>query len=260
MPHKFRIMATYQKRGSKRSVKKEEIASEEHSTTAEVFTTLDESASKTEAWVARNQKYILGIIGVIVVGALGYLGYSQFIQEPKEKEASNELFFAQQYFDRAVSASDNDSLYNLALQGADGKYGLLDIIDKYKGTKAANLARYSAGMAYLNTNQYTEAIAHLENFSSDDAILGALAKGGIGDAFVQLGQLEDALGYYERAISHNVNDFTTPRYLLKAGTTAIDLKQYSKALTFFNRIKEEFSESQEGRVVDAYIGKVETLN
>ncbi|NER12145.1 tetratricopeptide repeat protein [Leptobacterium flavescens] len=252
-------MATYKKRGNKSAKQKVENQLEEQSTTAEVFSTLDEGASRTEEWVARNQKYILGIIGVIVVGILGYLAYNQFVQKPKEREASNELFFAQQYFDQAVNTADNDSLYNLALNGGEGKYGLLDIIDKYSGTKAANLAKYSAGMAYLNMNKYQEAVSHLEGFSSDDEILGALAKGGLGDAFAQLNQLDDALNYYEKAISHSTNDFTTPRFLLKAGKTALSLNQYDKAAKFFNRIKEEFPNTVEGRDIDTFIGKAETL-
>ena len=83
-PIKWR-MATYKKRGFKPKNKAEEAQIEEHdSTTAEVFNTLDESASKTEEWVQKNQNYILGVIGVIAVGVLAYLGYHQFIQNPKE--------------------------------------------------------------------------------------------------------------------------------------------------------------------------------
>ena len=64
-------MATYKKRGFKPKNKEEEAQLQEHdSTTAEVFNTLDESASKTEEWVQKNQNYILGVIGVIAVGVL----------------------------------------------------------------------------------------------------------------------------------------------------------------------------------------------
>lgn len=249
-------MATYKKTGSKNKRKR---AHDPQSTTAEVFKSLDKSASRTEQWVARNQKYIFGAIGVIALGVLGYLGYTEFIQKPKEIEASNELFFAQQYFDQAENSTEKDSLYNLAITGAEGKYGLLDIIAKYKGTKAANLAQYTAGMAYLNLNNYEEAILHLQEFSSDDVMLGALAKGGLGDAFAQLNQPEDALAYYEEAFQYHINDYLTPRFLFKAGITAMALKQYDKALAYFKRIKEEFPDSEEGRTIDVYIGNVEHL-
>jgi len=146
-------MATYKKRGYKPKNKAEEQEFDvQDSTTAEVFSTLDESASKTEAWVSKNQNYILGVIGAIAIGVLGYLAYNQFVQKPKEASAANELYYPQQYFDQAMANEANkDSLLNLALTGSEGKYGFLDIIEEYKGTKAANLANYSAGMAYLNS-------------------------------------------------------------------------------------------------------------
>ena len=249
-------MATYKKRGFKPKNKAEQQQFDEHeSTTAEVFSTLDEGASKTEEWVSRNQNYILGIIGVIAVGVLGYLAYNQFVMKPKEANAVNEMYYPQQYFDQAlIETTAKDSLYNLALNGAEGKYGFLDIIDEYPGTKAANLAHYSAGMAYLNMQKYQEAIDHLEDFVTDDAILGALAKGGLGDSFMQLGQPEDALGYYEKAIAHSNNDYTTPKFLYKAGVTAMELKQSDKALAYFQRIKDDFSSSDEARTIDAFIG------
>lgn len=249
-------MATYKKRGFKPKNKAEQQQfDEQESTTAEVFSTLDESASRSEAWVAKNQNYILGVIGVIAVGVLGYLAYNQFVQAPKEESAANEMYYPQQYFDQAVnSTTEKDSLFNLALNGAEGKYGFLDIIDEYSGTKAANLANYSAGMAYLNMGNYEQAIDYLEDFSSEDAVLGALSKGGLGDAFMQLGQASDALGYYEKALNHNTNDYTTPKFLYKAGITALELNEKDKALGFFQRIKDEFSKSDEAQTIDAFIG------
>lgn len=249
-------MATYKKRGYKPKTKVEkQIVEEENSTTAEVFSSLDESASKSEEWVSKNQNYILGVIGAIALGVLGYLGYTKFIQEPKEMEASNELYYPQQFFDEAMTnTAQKDSLLNLALEGAEGKYGFLDIISEYKGTKAANLAKYSAGMAYLNKQNYQEAISYLEEFSSDDAILGALAKGAIGDAFSQLEQPDEALDYYEKAINHSDNDFTTPKFLYKAGIIAMNTNEKAKALTYFERIKEEFPNSSEAANADALIG------
>jgi len=131
-------MATYKKRGYKPKSKAEEAELvEENSTTAEVFNTLDEGASKTEEWVAANQKYILGGVGLIAIVILGYLGFQKFIQEPKEEEAANEMFQAQQYFDNAVNGNTivRDSLYTLALNGGEGKYGFLEIIENYGSTE-----------------------------------------------------------------------------------------------------------------------------
>ncbi|MEG9329133.1 Tetratricopeptide repeat-containing protein [Salinimicrobium catena] len=252
-------MATYKKRGYKPNTKEEEQNTvEDQSTTAEVFNTLDEGASKTEEWVARNQKYIFIIIGLAAAVILGYLAYEEFIQEPKEAEAANEMFQAQQYFDQALE-TQNDSLYNLALTGGQGKFGFEDIIENYGGTKAGNLAHYYAGMAYLNTNQYQKAIDNLDEFESDDEIIAPLAKGGIGDAFMQLDQPEDALGYYEEAANMRTNSFTTPKFLLKAAVVAIQLGDGDAAVEYLNRIKNEFPESAEANKVAVYLGQAKAM-
>ncbi|WP_412561288.1 tetratricopeptide repeat protein [Winogradskyella sp. MIT101101] len=251
-------MATYKKRGYKPKTKKEkEEIAEENSATAEVFNTLDEGASKTEEWFVKNQNYIIGVIAAIALVVLGYLGYNKFIAEPQQKEAMNDMYQAKKYFEEATNGVASDSLYTMALNGGEGKYGMLDIIDQYGGTPAANLANYYAGMAYLNLKDYQNAVTYLGNFSSDDKMLGPIAKGGIGDAFVQLEQLPEALEYYEKAFKANINEFTTPMYLLKAARVAIDLGENSKALDYLNRIKSEFSSSTEATQVDVLIGKVE---
>lgn len=256
-------MATYKKRGYKPKTKAEEHDLEtENSTTAEVFTTLDESASRSEQWVAKNQNYILGVIGVVAIAVLGYLAYNQFVMVPKNSTASNELFYPQQYFEQAMQAEGaaKDSLYTMALEGAEGKYGFLDIIDEYAGTPAANLATYSAGMSYLHLNQYQDAINYLEDFDTDEAITGALALGAIGDAFMQLEQPEEALDYYKKAIGHDTNEFTTPLYLYKAGVTALEIGEQSVAADFFTRIKEEFPDAKEAASVDVFLGMANRNN
>lgn len=270
-------MATYKKRGYKVKTKEEkekDVSAEQiESTTAEVFNTLDETASKTEEWVAGNQKYIFIGIGTIAFLLLGYLVYSKVFAAPKEAEAANEVFQANSYFNQAINVNVNeevvngmatrDSLFTLALNGGDGKYGYLNIISNYSGTNAANLANYSAGIAYLNLNEYELAIKYLQDFSSDDIIIGAKAKGAIGDAFAQLGQQAEALEYYEKAFKHSKNDATTPMYLLKAGITALDLGKAAKALEYFNRIENEYASFQntaDGKMLSIYIGKAEALN
>ncbi|GGD84011.1 tetratricopeptide repeat protein [Planktosalinus lacus] len=254
-------MATYKKRGHKPQSKEErQAAIEEQSTTAEVFNTLDEKASKTEQWVAKNQKYIYIIIAVVAVGVLGYLAYTQYVLKPKELEASNEMYQAQVYFEQALEGQQQDSLFNLSLNGGQGKYGFLDIIDNYSGTDAANISRYYAGIAYLQTKNYKEAIVHLDKFKGKDEMLGPIAKGNIGDAFAELGQKEDALKYYNEAASMNENEFTSPKYLLKAAVLALELNNASEALKHLNKIKSDFPESAEANQVDVYLGQAEAMD
>lgn len=248
-------MATYKKRGYKPSDKKDQQQVDEmQSTTAEVFNTLDDTASKSEQWIEKNSKPLFYSLIVIVVFVLGLLGYNKYVTEPAELDASNQLAFPRKYFnDAAVAGSSIDSLLVLGLEGADGKYGFVDVAEKYSGTKSGNLANYYAGVSYLQLKEYAKAIEYLEQFNSDDELVGPVALGAIGDAFADIDQAEDALDYYEKAANKKDNEFTTPLFLFKAGRTAMDLGQFSKAEKMFAKIKENYPSTDSGKDIDKYI-------
>jgi tetratricopeptide (TPR) repeat protein len=254
-------MATYSKRGYKAPKEKEvkEVTEdvqidEKDSTTAGVFSKLDETASKTEDWVAKNQKIIIGLVAGVALVTIGYLAFQKFVATPKEDEAANEMFVAQQNFQKATDGVASDSLYKLSLNGSEGKFGFVKIADEYSGTDAGNLANYYAGIAYLNTGKYDEAIEYLGKFSSKDIVLSALAKGAIGDAYSQKNQPKEALENYIKASETSKNDFTTPRFLLKAGKTALALGNKEEALKYFTDIKENYDSTPEASSVDVLIG------
>ena len=254
-------MATYKKRGAKKSITPgKEIEAVKESATAEVFETLDTTANKTEEWVIKYQNFILGIIGVVAIGVLGYLGYKNFVVEPKSQEAVSELNQAQYYFELAVNSIESDSLYRRALNGGEGKYGFLDIIENYKGTPAAKLASYSAGMAYLNLKEYENAITYLDQFKTDDILLSALAKGAIGDAFAQLGQIDYAYDYYIQASKVSENMYSTPKYLYKAAILGAENGKIKQAISFLERIEKEFPKAEEAKWVAVQKGKLEHMN
>ena len=253
-------MATYKKRGYKKSIspaaeKKVEL----ESTTAEVFEKLDTTASRTEEWVSKFQNFILAGVGIIALSVLSYLGYQNYIFEPKKLEAVSELSQAQYYFELAVNGQEPDSLFRRALNGGEGKYGFLDIIENYKGTPAAKLATYSAGMAYLNLEDYVNAIEYLDKFDTEDVMLKSLAKGAIGDAFAQIDQPEEAYEYYVAAFESSQNSFSAPKYLFKAGILGATLGKKSEALNYFKRIQSEYSDSTEASMVGVQIGLLENI-
>ena len=225
------------------------------STTAEVFNTLDDTASKSEQWIEKNSKPLFYGLVIVIVLILGFLGYNKYVIEPQETAASNELSFPRKHFNEANTAagSDIDSLLQLSLDGVDNKFGFLDISTQYNGTKAANIANYYAGVSYLKMKEYQKAIEYLSKFNSDDELLGPTALGAIGDAFADIDQAEDALDYYEKAANKKDNEFTTPLFLFKAGRTAMDLGQFSKAEKMFAKIKENYPSTDSGKDIDKYI-------
>ncbi len=228
--------------------------------TDETFAQIEDTLGRTEQFVENNKKNLgYGVLGLMAVIVL-VLAYFNYVKEPKEQEAYETIFMAEQYF-----AKDS---FNLALNGDRDYPGFLDIIDEYGSTKSGNLAHYYAGICYLrlaNDNEATRdeylnnAIDELNSFSSDDINIKPMAIGGIGDAYMELGDMDKAVSYYIKAANHNDNKFTTPLFLKKAGMTYSILGEHQKALDAFNTIKTKYYQSTEGRDIKKYIGREEAF-
>ena len=212
---------------------------------------VEEALSKTEHFIEQNQNLLLIIIGVIVVIILGYFGFKRLYIQPREEEAQVQMFMAEKYFGA-------DSL-DLALNG-DGMYpGFLQIIDDYGMTKSANLAKYYSGIIYLKKGDFNNAIDYLESFKGRDMIVNPMAKGAIGDAYMELNKPNDAVDYYLEAAEADKNDFTAPLFYLKAGWTYEKLGKFSKALEIYEMIKKDFPKSNEAREIDKYIARAKGM-
>jgi tetratricopeptide (TPR) repeat protein len=219
--------------------------------TEEKIMAVEEALSKSELFIEKNQKLLVIILGTIALLILGYFGFQRFIIDPREKEAQSQMFMAESYFEQ-------DSL-RLALNG-DGQYpGFLEIIDNYGMTKSAKLAHYYTGIIYLNQGQFEDAIDHLKKFNTKDVMLAPMAKGAIGDAYMELGKTEEAANQYTEAANTFKNEFTTPVFLQKAAWAYEDAGNKDEALEAYNTIKTEYPRSAEARDVEKHITRLKGL-
>lgn len=222
------------------------MAKENKESTAEQRVESIESAlTKTEKYIEENRKSLSIIFGGIIAIVLIYIAFTKFYMGPREEKAVNQMFVAEQYFEK-------DS-FKLALNGNQIYPGFLEIIDQYGFTKAANLAKYYAGMCYLHMGDFNNAITYLEKFDSDDELVFNVALGGIGDAYAELGKTDDAIKYYFRAADNVKNDLTSPIYLMRAGLLLEQKGDFKKASDTYTRIEKEFSKSDEARQIEKYI-------
>ncbi|MCB9361093.1 MAG: tetratricopeptide repeat protein [Flavobacteriales bacterium] len=217
----------------------------------EVIVDVQEVYSKTEHFVENNKKNLSIIVGGIVVVIALYLGYTKMYIAPMEIEAQSSMFMAEKYFEQ-------DSLQK-AINGDGLNYGFIDIIDEYSGTKSANLAHYYLGISYLRTGDYEAAIDELKSFSSDDIMVSSIALGAIGDAYLELGEIDDAISYYKKAAKNQENDLTSPMYLFKAGIAYEEKGDYQAAFDNYTKIKNDYAESSEGRTIEKYLARAEAL-
>ncbi|MBK6967173.1 MAG: tetratricopeptide repeat protein [Bacteroidales bacterium] len=216
--------------------------------TEEKIMAVEEALSKSEVFIEKNQKLLIIILGAIALLVIAYFGFQRFYLIPQEKEAQSQMFMAEKYFEQ-------DSL-KLALNG-DGMYpGFIQIINDYGMTKSAKLAHYYVGIISLNDGKFQEAIDHLEKFNLKDEIVSPMAKGAIGDAYMELGKVDKAAEYYLEAADLNKNDFTTPVFLQKAAWAFEELGNKEKALQAYDRIRLEYPRSAEARDIDKYITRL----
>ncbi len=208
---------------------------------------LGEQFSKAEGFVVENKKSLLVIGGTIVALILLYTGYQMLIVGPREKEAAGQMFMAERYFEQ-------DSL-DKAINGDGNFLGFEAIADEYGSTKSGSLAHYYLGFAYLRKGQYEQAIEALEDFSNNDEVLMALSYSGIGDAYLELNKLDDAISFYKKAAAKTVDQFTAPVILMKLGKTYELNNDPSKAVETYEKIKKEYTESNEAKEVDKYIAR-----
>ena len=210
-----------------------------------------EAFSKTELYIEQNKKSLMIIAGVIIVLVGGYFAYKYWYVAGEETKARTEMFKAEQYFEK-------DSL-NKAINGDAASSGFLKIADDYSITPSGNLAEYYLGMCYLKQGKFEDAIEHLKSFSSKDQIVAPLATAAIGDANMELGKTDDAIIYYLKAAEQNPNNFDTPICLKKAAMANEEKGNYADAVKIYERIKNEYPETTEGREVEKYIARAKTL-
>jgi len=212
---------------------------------------VEETLTKTEQLLEENYKPLLIGLAVLVV-FVGAVWLGKMYLSKKNDEAQSQMFQAQRYLEM-------DSL-KLALNG-DGNYlGFADIASEYKFTKAGNLAKYSAGICNLHLGNYEEAIRYLDKYSKKDKVIGSIAIGATGDAYVELGNTEKAITKYLEAADFADNQFNTPLYLMKAAELYEMSGKYTQALELYKRIKDNYPSSTEGVTIDKYIARVLLLS
>jgi tetratricopeptide (TPR) repeat protein len=205
-------------------------------------------AELQHAWekYGKVASYLLLAI-VVIVG--GYLAYRNLISEPKEKQATEAMFRAEEYY-REDSA-------RLALNGDNINAGFLKIISRYGGTKAANLAAFYAGSCYLKLGDFNNAVKYLKDFSTPVKQLQERAYGLLGDAYSELGKKAEAAEEYKKAGTYFEKDeLFAPEYLFRCGYLYESMGKTQEAIAMYKLIKDKYPTSQRGLDIDKYLARL----
>jgi len=209
---------------------------------------IQETVSKTEQFFQKYKKCIYGTVILILVVGAGVLAYNQWVLKPKQAEAMEQMFPAENSFAQGQ--------FELALNGDGNVLGFNDIISSY-GKKAGVAVYMYAGICELQLGNYQAAIDQLKKYTGKDAILLARSYACIGDAYVGLEDYSNAIAWYDKAAGTSDNMFSA-NYLLKAGVVYEELGQADKALSCYKEIKDKYPQSVEGYDIDKYISRIES--
>lgn len=235
-------------------------SNEENVQTTEPRKAIDPSLEGVQLFYEQNKKMVNYVGGGLLAIIAAFCFFKFYYLPEQEKEAANELFWAENYF-------EVDS-FNVALKGgimvnsADGAkqmMGFEQVAEEYGLTKSGNLANYYAGICYLRTGKFEQAIEFLSKYSGEDEVISSIALGAIGDCNMELNRVDDAIKYYSKAAENSRNTFTAPLYLKKAGFAYEQKGNYSNALEAYERIQKEFPRSEEGKEIERDIAKVKAL-
>lgn len=197
-----------------------------------------------------NQKIVVYLFAAIIIAVAGFFGYSELYQKPLEAKAADAMYVAEKYF-----ANDSSEL---VLNGDGTSKGVLYIIKEFGGTKAANLAKYYAGMSYYRLKDYNKAIEYLKDFSTNAKQVQAVAYGSIGDAYSELKKNEEAIEFYKKAGTHFPEDEAiSSEYLFRAASFLELNGKNDAAIEIYKQIKQNYPKSEKGFNIDKYINRLQ---
>ena len=200
------------------------------------------------AWEKYGKQLSIALVGIIVVVG-GFFAYRNLVSEPNEKQASEAMFRAEEYY-RMDSA-------RLALNGDQVNAGFLKIISKYGSTKAGKLANFYAGSCYLKMGDFNNAVKYLKEFSSPVEQLQERAYGLLGDAYSEQNKKEEAAEQYKKAGTYFEKDeLFSPEYLFRSGYLYESMGKTQDAIAMYKIIKDKYPASQRGAEIDKYLARL----
>jgi tetratricopeptide (TPR) repeat protein len=221
--------------------------SKKESTAENNLENVEHALGRSERFIEDNQKNITIFVLALIIVVGGYWAYKKLYMEPRNAEAQQSVFHAQNYF--------NNDEFQIALDGDGMAPGFLEVIDNYGNTQAGKLSKYYAGISYLHLGEFEMALDYLNGFKTKNEELKAIANGAMGDAHLELDNQEEALRFYNKAIDSK-NELAAPFYLLKKGILLEEMGNKVDALNAYQTIKDAYENSAEARQIDKYITRV----
>lgn len=226
-----------------------------------------DAIQKAKGFWDQYSKPIIYAGTAIILLIAGWYGYKYLIVEPREKEASELIFPAENLFDKMAGSGFNKDSVNIVINGGEleGKKvtGLLKVISNFGSTAAGNRAKYMTGASYLHIKEFDKAIKYLKDFDGNGASqVESKANLMIGHAYAEQKKTTDALSYYKKAAAVNDKDeFFAADALLVAAAYADASGNSKDAISLYQEVKEKYpaNPSVQSGEIDKYLAKLGVL-
>lgn len=234
---------------------------EQQVTVTEVET--NEIVERAKGFWTKFSKPIIYIGGSIILLAGVWLAYKNLVKIPNEVKSAEQIFPAEQLFDKMTQSGFNKDSIGLVLNGGNGITGVLKVAGNYGGTASGNRAHFIAGACFLHSKDFKNAVKHLKEFSTSSIQPQSAAYRMLGDAYAELKQNDDAFTYYKKAVNvANVKDESTRFLSLSRLALFCEATGKTKeAIDYYQQIKEEITPGflRDNRIdfqVDKYLARL----
>lgn len=218
-------------------------------TKEEVLIDVAEVTHEAQHWFDTYKTPLLyGAIALVTIigGSLAW----KYYQGGNQVKAVQAMWKAEQMF-------ESDS-FAVALNNPGGGYeGFTGIISKYGRTPAGNIAKYYAGICYLQLGKFDEAIKHLDDFSPSGTVSPTMKYGALADAYSEKQDFAKALKNYKEAASEGSVEDLKALYLKRYAMLSEKQGDASSAVSAYKEIKDKYPTTAEGRDIDKFIARAE---
>ncbi len=202
------------------------MAKEKATQTRTSIDELNENLSSLEQKVENNKKIIVYAAVAIVAVAAVIFGYKYLYQQPRVESARNEISQA----DMSLSMGQD----SIALEQYKA------VADKY-GNENGERAALQAAILLYTDGKYEEAANYVKKYSGEGTLVGPASQSLLGDCYVNLDKLSEAISAYDKAIKlSNNNELYTPLFMTKKAVVYRAQKDFAKELEVYETIKKDF--------------------
>jgi tetratricopeptide (TPR) repeat protein len=215
----------------------------------EVLINVADVTHEAQHWLEEYKKPLMyGAIALAVIMG-GKMAWNYY-QAGNQTKAVQAMWKAEQLFEQ-------DS-FAVALSNPGGGYeGFTGIVSKYGRTPAGNMAKYYAGICYLQLGKFDEAIKNLDDFSPSGTVSPTMKYGALADAYSEKQDFAKALKYYKEAASEGGVEDLKALYLKRYAMLSEKQGDVSSAVSAYQEIKEKYSTTADGRDIDKFIARAE---